>query len=111
MMLMLPDWVPAREMLIYATGVLEISLAIGLWMPGLVQKAGWAIALMLVIFLPANIYASFDSLPFGGNQIGPAYLFVRVPYQIFLVLWTAWSTGLMKTTVSQTPTSSHAENI
>jgi uncharacterized protein (DUF2141 family)/uncharacterized membrane protein len=110
MMLMLPDWVPAREMLIYATGVLEISLAIGLWMPGLVQKTGWAIALMLVIFLPANIYASFDSLPFGGNQIGPAYLFVRVPFQIFLVLWTLWSTGLIQKTPVQPPASSQSGN-
>ena len=102
MMLMLPDWVPARALLIYATGVLEIGLAIGLWMPGLVQKTGWTIALMLVVFLPANIYASFDSLPFGGNEIGPAYLFVRVPFQIFLVLWTVWACGLTQKTPGQT---------
>jgi uncharacterized membrane protein len=65
---------------------------------------------MLVIFLPANIYASFDSLPFGGNQIGPAYLFVRVPYQIFLVLWTAWATGLTRKNAGRTPASPQSTN-
>ncbi len=105
MMFMLPDWVPARALLIYATGVLEIALAIALWAPGLVQKTGWAIAIMLVIFLPANIYASLISLPFGGNEIGPGYLVVRVPFQIFLVLWTVWACDLTQKSAGQTPAS------
>ncbi len=95
-MLMLPDWVPARLPLIYATGVLEVALAIALWLPGLVQKVGWAIVIMLIVFLPANIYAAITSLPFGGADMGPSYLFVRVPYQLFLVWWTLWATGLFK---------------
>lgn len=94
MMLMLPDWVPARMALIYATGVLELILAIGLWIPRSMQNAGFAIALMLVAFLPANIYAALNSLPYGGAEMGPSYLLVRVPYQIFLVWWTVWATGL-----------------
>ena len=105
MMLMLPDWVPARMLLIYATGVLEIALALALWAPGLVQKTGWAIAIMLVVFLPANIYASIISLPFGGNELGPGYLLVRVPFQIFLVLWTAWACDLTHKAAGQTPAS------
>lgn len=93
MMLMLPDWVPVRIALIYATGVLEVALATGLWVPGFVRRIGLAIAVMLVVFLPANIYAALNSLPFGGAEIGPSYLFVRVPYQILLVWWTLWATG------------------
>jgi len=96
MIMMLPDWVPARIVLIYATGVLEVVLAIGLWIPGLMQMVGFAIALMLVAFLPANIYAALNSLPYGGAESGPSYLLVRVPYQIFLVWWTVWATGLTK---------------
>jgi uncharacterized protein (DUF2141 family)/uncharacterized membrane protein len=93
MMLMLPDWVPARMAIIYATGVMEIALAIGLWVPGLTQRVGVAIALMLVCFLPANIYSAMIALPFGGAEIGPSYLLVRIPYQLFLVWWTFWATG------------------
>jgi uncharacterized membrane protein len=51
------------------------------------------VATTLIIFPPANIYASINSLSFGGNEIGPAYLLVRVPYQVFLVIWTLWATG------------------
>ena len=94
MTLMLPDWVPAQMALIYATGLLELILAIMLWIPGSVQKAGFAIALMLVAFLPANIYAALYSVPYGSAEMGPSYLLVRVPYQIFLVWWTIWATGL-----------------
>ena len=96
MMMMFPDWVPARMALIQATGVLEIALAIGLWIPRLRQKAGFAIALMLVAFLPANIYAAINSVPYGGAEMGPSYLLVRIPYQIFLVWWAAWATGLTR---------------
>lgn len=96
MMLMLPDWVLARVPLVYATGALEVGLAIALWIPGWTQRIGLAIALMFVVFLPANIYAAINSLPFGGAEMGPSYLFVRVPYQIFLVWWTVWATGLSR---------------
>ncbi len=94
MMLMLPDWVPERLLIIYATGVLEILLGVLLWVPGWVQRSGLVLAIMLVLFLPANIYAAMNHLPFGGNEMGPSYLFVRVPYQILLVMWTAWITEL-----------------
>jgi uncharacterized membrane protein len=50
---------------------------------------------MLVAFLPANIYTALNSLPYGGAEMGPSYLLVRVPYQLFLVWWTVWATGLI----------------
>lgn len=96
MMLMLPDWVPERLLIIYATGVVEILLAVLLWVPGWVQRAGMVLAIMLVILLPANIYAAINELPFGGNELGPSYLFVRVPYQILLIIWTVWVTELTR---------------
>jgi len=94
--LLLPAWAPAPKVLVYATGVLETFLAFALWMPGQTRRTGLAIGLLLIAALPALIYASLNSLPIGGNEIGPVFLIVRVPYQIFLVLWTIWSTGLDK---------------
>ena len=101
MTMMLPDWVPARIALIYATGILGVVLAAGLWIRGSTQKAGLAIALMLVAFLPANIYAALNSVPYGGAEMGLSYLVVRVPYQIFLVWWTVWATGLTRNRQNQ----------
>jgi uncharacterized protein (DUF2141 family)/uncharacterized membrane protein len=92
-MLMLPEWVPSRLPIIYATGLLEILLAAALWVPGRTRHAGLAIACMLLLFLPANVYAAWNSVPFGGNELGPGYPWVRIPYQLFLVVWTLWATG------------------
>ncbi len=93
LVLMLPDWVPARLPIVYATGILEVALAGALWLPRRQRALGAAIALMLVAFLPANVYAAWNSLPFGGNVLGPDYLWVRVPYQAALIAWTLWATG------------------
>jgi uncharacterized membrane protein len=89
---MLPSWVPYRASIIYLTGVLELLGAIGLWLPGLTKVTGLFLILMLISFLPANIYSAIDRVEFGGHGAGPAYLLVRVPFQLFLIWWTHWST-------------------
>jgi uncharacterized membrane protein len=93
MALMLPEWTPQRPLLIYLTGLLELGLAAGLWVPGWTKIAGGLIAAILLLFLPANIYAAWNSLPFGGNVLGPTYLWFRVPLQFFFMFWALWATG------------------
>lgn len=93
MAMMFPDWVPATTAIVYVTGVLEFVLAAALWLFRYTRIVGLLIAVMLVAFLPANIYAAVNSLPFGGNVLGPHYLWLRIPYQIFLVFWSLWATG------------------
>lgn len=93
MSLMLPGWVPQRLALIYLTGALELSLAAGLLVRGWEKPLGAIVVAMMFVFLPANIYAAWYHLPFGGNEIGPAYLWVRIPYQVFVVCWALWATG------------------
>jgi uncharacterized membrane protein len=90
MALMLPPWVPARTPLIYATGVLELAIAVGLFLPGTRRAAGWAAAAVLVAFFPANIYAAMNHVPMGGHAWGPAYLLVRAPLQAILIAWVWW---------------------
>lgn len=92
LVLMLPDWTPARLTIVYLTGALEVALAAALWVPPWRRAVGAATAAILVAFLPANVYAAWNSLPFGGNVLGPGYLWVRVPYQAVLVAWTLWAT-------------------
>ena len=84
MVLMLPAWVPMRELLVFVTGFWEIALAAALWVPGWNRRVGLVVAMTLVVFLPANIYAAAFSVPFGGHVLGPAYLLIRVPFQVFL---------------------------
>lgn len=87
---MLPPWVPARRLLVYATGVVEIAIALALFFRQSREWAAGAAAVALVAFFPANVYASFHHVPMGGHAWGPVYLLVRTPLQIFL-LWWIWA--------------------
>lgn len=89
MVQMLPPWVPAREALVYATGWLEIAIAVAFFVPRWRRAAAWLAAAVLVAFFPANIYAAFQQVPMGGHAWGPVYLLVRAPLQLF-ILWWIW---------------------
>ena len=89
---MLPASVPYRIWLIYVTGILELLGAIGVWIPPLTKLTGFLLILMLIGVLPANIYSAINRIDFGGHAAGPAYLLVRVPFQIFAIWWTYFAT-------------------
>jgi uncharacterized membrane protein len=56
------------------------------------RPAGKCLILMLVCFLPANIYSAIYRIDFGGHGAGLAYLLVRIPFQLFLMWWIYWAT-------------------
>jgi uncharacterized membrane protein len=84
---MLPSFVPLRTEIIYVTGVLEILGAIGLLVAPFQRIAAWALILFLIGVLPANIYSAFSHVDFGGHQLGPIYLLMRIPFQLFVIGW------------------------
>jgi uncharacterized membrane protein len=87
---MLPPWVPWREPLVLATGALELAIAAGLLGRKSRRLAGLMAAAVLVLFFPANIYAALHSVGPAGHQLGPAYLLLRAPLQLFLLFWVYW---------------------
>lgn len=87
MVQMLPPWVPAREALVYLTGLMEIAVAIGFFVPFWRHVAGWAAVAMLVAFFPANVYSAIHHVPMGGHVWGPVYLLVRAPLQMIILAW------------------------
>jgi uncharacterized membrane protein len=87
---MLPSWVPARVLLVYLTGILELAIAAGFLIPRSRRVTGWAAAIMLILFLPANIYAAINQVPMGGHAWGPVYLLIRAPLQLAILLWIYW---------------------
>jgi uncharacterized membrane protein len=89
---MLPPAVPYRLAIVYVTGILELLGATTLWVPGLLRSTGKCLILMLVCFLPANIYSAIYRIDFGEHGAGPAYLLVRIPFQLFLIGWIYWAT-------------------
>lgn len=90
---MLPPFVPYRVGLVYLTGVFELLGAIGVWVPRLRRLTGFLLILMLAGLLPANVYSAINRVDFGGHGAGPAYLLVRVPFQLFVIWWAYFSTG------------------
>lgn len=84
---MLPPEVPARIAIIVFTGVLEVLAAIGIWIQRISKVTGTCLILMLLAILPSNVYAAMNHVPFGGHDIGPAYLLVRVPFQFLVIGW------------------------
>jgi uncharacterized membrane protein len=87
MVQMLPSWAPARELLVYATGVLEIAIAVALFFRHSRRTGAWAAAAALVAFFPVNVYAALHHAPMGGHVWGPVYLLVRAPLQLFILWW------------------------
>ncbi len=87
MVSMLPEFIPARRPLVYATGLLEAGLALTLLPKRTRRYAGLGCIAILVLFFPGNIYAAIHSVGPGGHQWGPVYLLVRAPLQVLLILW------------------------
>lgn len=94
MSMMIPNFIPFKENFVYLTGLFEILLAIGLLIPKLKDISGWALIIFLLLMLPANIYASINTInyqkgTFDGN--GLTYLWFRIPLQLLFIVWVYMS--------------------
>lgn len=95
MSMMIPEFIPFRESVVYLSGIFEILLALGLLIPKFQTVSGWALIVFLLLMLPANVYASVNNVnyqkgTFDGN--GLIYLWFRIPLQILFIVWTYIST-------------------
>jgi uncharacterized membrane protein len=90
MALMMPDFMPVKLQMVYFTGLVEIAGAIGLLFSSVQILAGWLLILFFVLVLPVNINAALKHVDYqkpGEKGPGPAYLWFRVPLQIFFIAW------------------------
>jgi uncharacterized membrane protein len=87
---MLPGWVPNRTVIVWASGVFEWLLAVGLLVPRYSRLAGVCAIAFLVLVFPGNVYAAMNRVEMGGHGAGPAYLLVRAPFQLLLIGWAYW---------------------
>ena len=104
---MLPSAVPYRSELICFTGMLEMLGAVGVWIPRLTRLTGLLLILMLIGILPSNIYSAINRVDFGGHGAGPAYLLVRIPFQLFVIWWTYFATE--QKWLTRKPTAPHKQ--
>jgi uncharacterized membrane protein len=83
---LVPPWLPGDALFYtYASGVAEIAVAIGLFIPRTRRLAGWGAALLFLSVYPGNIYMAYDWRDREISQQLIAYL--RLPFQIPLIWW------------------------
>ncbi|MFP9098447.1 hypothetical protein ACLI09_05275 [Flavobacterium sp. RHBU_24] len=90
MVLMMPDFIPAKKALVYVTGIMEIAFAVTIMIPETRYMAGIGLLIFLILIFPANIHASFNTVNIEeANYNGPGlkYLWFRIPFQLLLLLW------------------------
>jgi len=84
---MVPPSLPAKELLVSATGVFEVLGAIGLLVPTLSTAAAYSLMALLGAMFPANVHAARAGLEVAGRAASP--LIWRLPLQLFWMgaLW------------------------
>lgn len=96
---MVPPGLPAPELLVTVTGLLEMGGAAGLLVPPLARAAAFGLIGLLAAMFPANVHAAQQGLIVAGS---PASALVwRLPLQLFW-MWALWWTtrGLRTTAVA-----------
>jgi uncharacterized membrane protein len=69
---MVPPALPAPELLVTVTGVLELAGALGLLLPGTWPWAAAGLSALLVAMFPANVYKALEDPTLrASQQLGP----------------------------------------
>lgn len=88
---MVPPQLPNPGALVTFTGLAEIAGAIGLMVPAVARAAAYALILLLIAMLPANLYAARIGHTIGGRP--HTRLIFRVPLQALWIVLLWWSRG------------------
>ncbi len=88
-----PTWLPAREALVWISGVIEIAFAVALvaWRSRR-REVGWALALFFVLVFPGNVHQAVNGTDTFGLDTD-AERWVRLLFQPVLIAAALWSTG------------------
>jgi uncharacterized membrane protein len=80
---MVPPAFPRPDLLVTATGVLEVLGSVGLILRQTSRLSAICLTILLVALFPANAYAAKRNLTLGGRAV-PS-LKVRLPLQLFFI--------------------------
>jgi uncharacterized membrane protein len=86
---MVPPFVPWPHTMVYLTGVLEFLGAAGLVLAATRQAAGFGLAVLFSLMLPANVHAAVEGVVFNGGAATP--LWFRVPLQALFIAVALWA--------------------
>jgi uncharacterized membrane protein len=81
----MPDYLPAHDELVAASGVAEIAGGAALLHPRTRRLGAWWLIATLVAVFPANLHMALH--PERYKQIPPAGLYARLPFQLVFIAW------------------------
>lgn len=88
--MIVPDYLPWPEALVYISGVLEIVLGAALFVPKYRELTGWGLIALYIAVLPANIYMAMEGIQPPGMEMSPTFAWVRIGFQAVFIYW-AWA--------------------
>ena len=81
----IPDFLPNLA-INYLTGIVEIAVGVGVFIPRFRSIATLGILIMMLVFLPLHIFDVFKENPaIGSHQVA----LIRLPVQFLFIAW-AW---------------------
>ena len=87
----MPDWVPGRELIVLASGVVEIALGVALLRLAEHRRSvGRVLGAYLLAVFPANVYVAVADVEVT-DQPGGVYAWIRLPLQAVFIAWVLWS--------------------
>lgn len=89
-LMMMPDYLPWHEGLVFISGVFEVLLGAALFVPKTRSLAGWGLIALFIAILPANIYMASEGIQPPGLEMSPTAAWVRVALQAVFIYW-AWA--------------------
>jgi len=82
-----PKALPFRKCIVLASGVMEMTFAILLWVKKGQQITSKLLALFMIAVFPANVYMAIKKIAFKpGEKANALVLWLRLPLQIPLII-------------------------
>jgi uncharacterized membrane protein len=86
----MPPYFPAPLFWVILSGVLEILGAIGLMLKPFRRGAAYALALLMVAFMPVHVHMLFWPAEVGVAGVSSYFLFWRFALQFVLITFFVW---------------------
>lgn len=79
-----PAFMPAKTMIVYASGVVELMLGILLLVSKYTKLAATGIIILMLVFLPIHVWDVFSETPAIGSHEAAL---IRLPVQFLFIAW------------------------
>lgn len=79
-----PAFLPAKTLVVYVSGVVEVALGVLMFLPKYTKKAATGVIVLMLIFLPVHIWDVVSDAPAIGSHEAAL---IRLPFQFVFIAW------------------------